>query len=74
MTLHYEATDTRGLSIYNESVCILQTDDPLQLHSLCLALLLGQTQIAGVRIPDLLTLYGVIGAAVSRLKAGETSC
>jgi hypothetical protein len=71
MTLHYEATDTRGLSIYNDSVCILKTDDPLHLRSLCLALLLGQTQIAGVRIPDLLTMYGIIGAAVSRLKAGE---
>jgi len=32
---------------------------------------MGQTQISGVRIPDLITLYGVIGAAVSRLKAGE---
>jgi hypothetical protein len=71
--MHYEATDTRGLAVYDDGVCILTTDDPLQLHSLCTALFLGQTQIAGVRVPDLLTLYGVIGAAVSRLKAGETS-
>jgi hypothetical protein len=71
MTMHYEATDTRGLAVYNDGVCILTTDDPLHLHSLCLALFLGQTQISGARIPDLLTLYGVIGAAVSRLKAGE---
>jgi hypothetical protein len=69
--IHYEATDTRGLAVYNDGICILETDDPLQLHSLCLALLMGQTQISGVRIPDLITLYGVIGAAVSRLKAGE---
>jgi|GEM_PF-2465337 len=69
--IHYESTDTRGLAVYNDGICILETDDPLLLHSLCLALLMGQTQISGVRIPDLITLYGVIGAAVSRLKAGE---
>ncbi len=70
--MHYESSNSRGLAIYSDGKCILTTDDPLQLHSLCLALLLGQTKIEGVKVPDLLTLYGVIGAAMERLKAGET--
>jgi len=25
--IHYEATDTRGLAVYNDGICILETDD-----------------------------------------------
>ena len=71
--MHFEATDSRGLAIYQDGKQIAQTKDPLKIHALASALMQGQTRIAGVPIPDDLTRFGIVKASMQRLLAGAVT-
>lgn len=70
--MHFDATDTHGLAIYDGGRIVAQTHDRGEMHALALALLLGQSSIGGVPIPDDRTRYGIVGAAMKRLLAEAT--